>query len=105
MIEHATLWLLAVCSYGLGDLVTTAAGLRYDELEEGAVFVRRLLGDPPTPGGLVRFGAFKGVLFLAFYGGYRLLEGYRVRILVPTAIAGIGIVAVGNNLRAIRRVR
>ncbi|ELZ03461.1 hypothetical protein [Natrialba asiatica] len=105
MTDHAVLWLLAVCSYGLGDLITTAAGLRYAELEEGSAFVRRLLGEPPTPGGLVRFGAFKGVLFLAFYGGYLFLAGYRMRVLVPAAIAGIGIVAVSNNLRAIRRVR
>ncbi|ELZ04291.1 hypothetical protein [Natrialba aegyptia] len=105
MIEHATLWLLAVCSYGLGDLVTTAAGLRYAELEEGSAFVRRLLGEPPTPGGLVRFGAFKVVLFAAFYGGYLVLDGYPVRILIPAVITGIGIVAVGNNLRAIQRIR
>ncbi|ADD04446.1 uncharacterized protein Nmag_0862 [Natrialba magadii ATCC 43099] len=105
----STLWLAAVLTYGIGDLVTTAVGLRHTQIEEGMPFARQLLGEPPSAWGVVRFGLFKIVLFAAFYLGAvamaRFAPGTRVDLLVPLAITVVGVAAVGNNVRVIRQVR
>ncbi|RQH01265.1 hypothetical protein [Natrarchaeobius oligotrophus] len=97
-----SLWALAVLSYGIGDLVTTVVGLRYDELEEAHSGARAVLGDPPSA---VRFGLFKLVLFGCFSAGYVLLEGTRLRLAIPAGISAVGLYAVATNVRAILAVR
>ncbi|ELY93397.1 hypothetical protein C483_05508 [Natrialba hulunbeirensis JCM 10989] len=109
MALSSTLWLAAVLTYGVGDLVTTAVGLRHAQIEEGMPFARRLLGEPPSAWGVVRFGLFKVALFVGFYLGAvamtRTAPGTRVDLLVPVAITVVGVAAVGNNVRVIRQVR
>ncbi|WP_049921277.1 hypothetical protein [Halopiger djelfimassiliensis] len=99
---NSLLWALAVLWYGVGDLVSTHAGLEYDGLEEGQPLVRAILGDPPSTW---RFGLFKAGLLGVCYVGYAALEGYRIRFLVPAGLAAVGVAAVSNNVRAILEAR
>ncbi|ELY96585.1 hypothetical protein C482_15703 [Natrialba chahannaoensis JCM 10990] len=109
MTPSSMLWLVAVLTYGVGDLVTTAVGLRCAQIEEGMPVARRLLGDPPSAWGVARFGLFKAVLFTVFYLGAvavaRFAPGTRVDLLVPVVITVVGVAAVGNNVRVIRQIR
>ncbi|APW98020.1 hypothetical protein CHINAEXTREME_09605 [Halobiforma lacisalsi AJ5] len=102
----AILWLLAILLYGLGDLVTTAAGLRAG-LKEGQPFVRRLLGESPTAWRLGLFGLYKAVLLGGFYLAYLALEGLEVRFrfAIPAGIAAIGSYAVATNVRTMLTAR
>ncbi|MEY7851198.1 hypothetical protein AB7C87_18585 [Natrarchaeobius sp. A-rgal3] len=92
------LWALAVLLYGVGDLVTTMVGLGRDGVVEGNAGARFVLGDPPS---WVRFAVFKAVLLSGCYGGYLLLEGYRIRPAIPAGIAAIGLYAVVTNVRVL----
>ncbi|WP_245758098.1 hypothetical protein [Natronobacterium haloterrestre] len=96
----AGLWLLAIVLYGVGDLVTTAVGLRAG-LKEGQPFVRRLLGESPTAWRVALFGLYKAVLLGGFYLAYVALEGLgiRFRFAIPAGIAAIGGYAVATNVR------
>ncbi|NGM67686.1 hypothetical protein G6M89_01450 [Natronolimnobius sp. AArcel1] len=96
------LWALAIGLYGIGDLVTTLRGLRYDDLEEGQSIPRAVLGKPPSA---VRFGLFKAMILGIFYAGYLTVPDARVRLLIPAGIAIIGSYTVYNNVRAIRSVQ
>ncbi|SDR16476.1 hypothetical protein [Natronobacterium texcoconense] len=98
--EATLLWLLAIGFYGVGDLVTTAVGIRLG-LAEGQPFVQRILGESPTLWRFALFGAFKAGLLGGFYLGYVALEGVRYRVVVPAGIAVIGLYVVYRNGRAI----
>lgn len=97
------LWVFAIALYGVGDLVTTAVGIR-NGLEEGQPFVRWLLGESPTVWRFVGFGLFKLGLLGTFFLGYLALEGSRIRIVIPAGIAAVGSYVVFHNLRAIAAV-
>nr|WP_231990799.1 hypothetical protein [Natronobacterium gregoryi] len=100
MAVSSFLWMLAIGLYGVGDLVTTAVGIR-NGLEEGQPFVRWLLGDSPTVWRFALFGLFKTGLLGGFYLGSLALEGVWFRIAVPAGIAAIGGYAVYSNLRVL----
>lgn len=103
LAASTALWLLAVALYGVGDLVTTAVGIRVG-LEEGQPFVRRILGDSPAVWRFGLFGLFKAGLLGVFYLGYVALEGVRFRIVIPAGITVVGVYVVYSNVRVISTV-
>ncbi|CAI48353.1 uncharacterized protein NP_0524A [Natronomonas pharaonis DSM 2160] len=100
-VYSALLWALAVLLYGVGDLVTTVAGTRHEHVREAAPLTRRLFGPAPSAW---RFGLFKLGLLGAFYAVTRTVVPPPYQPAVPAAIAVVGLVAVGNNLRVLWRV-
>jgi len=93
---RAQLWLLAVCFFGLGDVVTTSIGLNTAGVSEA--------GPVTTP--LVEQYGINAILvmkFAVFGGGYAL---WRVipqphSVGVPLGLTAVGILATGWNIHVI----
>lgn len=94
---HGLLWGLALLVFGVGDVVTTAVGIRYYDLKETNPLVVRLFGPSPSILGTVAYKA--GVLAVAWIadGLLRELIGFPASVLVPFFILGIGVWAVQAN--------
>lgn len=80
------LWALAVLSYGVGDGVTTAVGLGFEETSEAGVVVEGILAGFGIPG----FLAFKLAMLGLFYGAWRLLASPG-RAAIPFVLAVVGV--------------
>lgn len=93
----AALWGLALLVFGIGDVITTAVGIRYYGLRETNPLVVRILGPSPPLVGTV---AFKVVVLGAAAVVDRILgaiAGFPASIMVPFFILGIGFWAVHAN--------
>lgn len=92
------LWGLALLVFGVGDVVTTAVGIRYYGLHETNPVVLRLLGPTPSLPGTVAFKI--GVLGVAGVADVLIqrLLGFPASIMVPFLVLGIGVWAVQANL-------
>jgi hypothetical protein len=92
-VDGATLWVLGVLFFGVGDLATTAVGLGTESATERNV-VPALLVD--------RYGivALLGLKLLAFGVCYVLwrVAGQPYRLGVPLGLSLLGVVATGWNL-------
>lgn len=94
---HLALWGLALVVFGIGDVVTTAVGVRYYGMRETNPIVVRFMGRSPSLLGTV---AFK----VAVLGVAGVLDrvigavaGFPASIMVPFFILGIGFWAVQAN--------
>ncbi len=94
---NLALWGLALLVFGIGDVVTTAVGIRYYDLRETNPIVVRIMGRSPSLLGTV---AFK----VAVLGVAGILDrilgavaGFPASIMVPFFILGIGFWAVHAN--------
>lgn len=91
--NRRSLWILAVCFFGIGDLVTTGIGLRTGQVVEvGPIAgpVVRVLGFP----GMVALKV--GFLTACFVAWRRVPDPDRVGI--PLALAAMGVLITGWNL-------
>lgn len=91
--NRRSLWILAVCFFGIGDLVTTGIGLRTGQIVEiGPIAgpVVRVLGFP----GMVALKV--GFLAACFVAWRRISDPDRVGI--PLALAAMGVLITGWNL-------
>ncbi len=87
-----TLWLLAVASFGVGDLVTTAVGLRLSGVVEAGPLVGPLI-DRYGVGSLF---VLKLLTIAVSYGVWRVLPTTS-RVGIPLGLAVLGIVVTGWN--------
>ena len=90
--HQPTLWLLAVGFFGVGDLVTTAAGLRLSGIVEAGPLVGPLI-DSYGVGSLV---VLKCLALVGSYGIWRLTPPPH-RIGVPLGLAVLGVAVTGWN--------
>lgn len=94
---HFALWGLALLVFGVGDVATTAVGIRYYDLRETNPIVVRILGRSPSLLGTV---AFKVVVLGVAGVVDRVIgavAGFPASIMVPFFILGIGFWAVHAN--------
>ena len=68
MNTNRTLWLLAVLTFGVGDLVTTGYGLSVGLAESHPAFA--MFNDIPVMGAIAVFTGVKAVVILLFAGGW-----------------------------------
>lgn len=93
---HRNLWLVAILTFGIGDVVTTSVGLRHQGVHELHPISERILG-VAGPAGMV---ATKLLLFILAYAAYRA-SPRDVRIGIPIGLVLLGSLVVVNNLRVI----
>jgi len=87
------LWVVAVLTYGVGDLLTTGAGLRTAGIAEAGPVVASLL----NWAGIVPLIVLKLAVFGFGYGLWRLVPGPH-DVGVPLGLASVGVVVTAWNL-------
>lgn len=88
-----TLWIVAVGFYGIGDLVTTAIGLRVSGVVEASPVVGPLL----DLFGVGTLFVLKGVTLTASYAVWHLVPDPH-RTGVPLGLAVVGVTVTGWNI-------
>ena len=86
------LWFLAVGFFGIGDLVTTAIGLRLDGIIEAGPLVGPLIGQY----GIGSLFVLKLLALTVSYGIWQLVPAPH-RVGVPLGLAVLGMVVTGWN--------
>ncbi len=84
-VTDARLWLLAVLTFGVGDLTTTALGLGVDGVAEASPVARRLIGH----GGIAALAALKGLVVAVAFLASRLVP-HPHRVGVPLGLIALG---------------
>lgn len=97
--RQPTLWLLAVGFFGVGDLVTTAVGLRLSGVIEAGPLVGPLIGRY----GVGSLFVVKTLALVGSYGVWRLVPAPH-RIGVPLGLAVLGVVVTGWNTAIVSMV-
>lgn len=92
------LWGLALLVYGVGDVVTTAVGIRYYDLRETNPLAVRLMGPSPSFAQTVTFKLAMLAVAAVADGVISALVGFPGSILVPFLVLGIGVWAVQANV-------
>ncbi|AGB15560.1 hypothetical protein Halru_0940 [Halovivax ruber XH-70] len=91
--HERTLWVIALCFYGVGDAITTGIGLWGVEAVEVGPVVAPLV-ERYGPVGLL---AAKGATLAAFYGLWRAISTPK-RVAIPFALAVVGTAVTGWNV-------
>lgn len=87
------LWLLGIVFYGIGDTVTTFAGLSVGGVAEAGPIARPAI----DAYGQAALLAIKLVVFSLFYVSWRLVDR-PTRVAIPLALAVVGVLVTGWNL-------
>lgn len=93
-------WKYAAATFGLGDVITTAAGLQHPEVVEAHPLSKMVLGEY-GPLGMVAVKA--GALGLG-YLAYKNIDRER-RIGIPIGLGILGSYIVVNNLNVLMKLR
>lgn len=94
--NQTLLWILAVVLYGVGDTVTTLAGLQSDGAAEGGPVALYALSQGGVPGFLLLKVGFIGVCVGLWY-----LLRTPSRVAIPLALVVVGAVVTVWNLAVI----
>lgn len=84
-LDHSHLWLVALLTFGLGDVATTALGLGVDGVAEASPVVAPLIGQH----GLVALVALKAAVFAVAFGLWTVVPRPE-RDGIPIGLAVIG---------------
>ena len=92
----ATLWLLAVAFFGVGDALTTGVGLAFADVSEANPVVAPLVRRSPV-------GAIVGTKVAVLAGSYLLWKRipHPQRVGIPLGLAAVGIAVTAWNCRVL----